>query len=92
MIYTIGIVKFLFMKKKECPACAVEIDEEAEICPICGYEFPKQSKTVQIMVWVMIILLIFWWVLYYLVRFVSKVLDNCSSCWLLVVGYRIPDA
>ncbi|MBL7839331.1 MAG: hypothetical protein JNJ75_04255 [Cyclobacteriaceae bacterium] len=27
------------MKKKECPACAMEVDTGSRICPICGYEF-----------------------------------------------------
>lgn len=36
------------------------IEEEAEVCPICGYDFPKQSRGVQIMVWVMIALLLLW--------------------------------
>jgi hypothetical protein len=48
------------MKTKECPSCAVEIDANAEVCPICGYEFPQQSLTVKILVWVMIILLVLW--------------------------------
>jgi len=26
-------------KKKECPSCAMEIDEDIAACPICGYEF-----------------------------------------------------
>jgi RNA polymerase subunit RPABC4/transcription elongation factor Spt4 len=48
------------MKTKECPACAMEVDADAEACPICGYEFPRQSWTVWVMVWVMIALLIWW--------------------------------
>jgi RNA polymerase subunit RPABC4/transcription elongation factor Spt4 len=24
---------------KECPNCAVEIQKELNVCPICGYEF-----------------------------------------------------
>ncbi|MBL0340787.1 MAG: hypothetical protein IPP71_07635 [Bacteroidetes bacterium] len=43
------------MKKKECPSCAMEINSEATICPICGYEFPVQHK---IYVWVAILLLV----------------------------------
>lgn len=48
------------MEKRECPGCAMEVDADAEVCPICGYEFPKQPKTLQIMVWVMIVLLLAW--------------------------------
>ncbi|MDX1618286.1 MAG: zinc ribbon domain-containing protein [Balneolaceae bacterium] len=48
------------MKTRECPGCAMEVDADAEVCPICGYEFPKQSAAVQVMVWVMIALLLAW--------------------------------
>lgn len=48
------------MEKKECPGCAVEVNSEAEVCPICGYEFPRQSKSIQIMAWVMVVLIILW--------------------------------
>lgn len=29
------------MKKKECPSCAMEIDADAKVCPICSYEFTE---------------------------------------------------
>ncbi len=51
------------MDKKECPGCAIEVDADAEICPICGYEFPRQPKHIQIAAWVMIILLLLWYFL-----------------------------
>ena len=47
---------------KECPGCAMEIEEDARVCPICGYEFPRQPLSVQIMAWLMILLLIWWFV------------------------------
>ena len=28
---------------KECPNCAVDIADDAEICPICKYDFPKKA-------------------------------------------------
>jgi len=28
---------------KECPNCAVEIPDRAEVCPICKYDFPRRS-------------------------------------------------
>jgi RNA polymerase subunit RPABC4/transcription elongation factor Spt4 len=31
------------MKKKECPSCAMEIDEKSKTCPICQYEFPSEN-------------------------------------------------
>ena len=30
---------FLSMQIKECPSCAMEIDNRSKICPVCGYEF-----------------------------------------------------
>lgn len=33
------------MKKKECPSCAMEIDENSKVCPVCSFEFPTRSKT-----------------------------------------------
>ncbi len=48
------------MKKKECPGCAVDVDADADVCPICGYEFPKQSLALKIGVFVLIALLVWW--------------------------------
>jgi RNA polymerase subunit RPABC4/transcription elongation factor Spt4 len=36
-------------KKKECPSCAMMIDHDKAECPICGYEFPKQSPWITIL-------------------------------------------
>ncbi|HTL81039.1 MAG TPA: hypothetical protein VL651_05015 [Bacteroidia bacterium] len=30
--------------KKECTSCGMEIDEKAEVCPICQYEFPARRN------------------------------------------------
>lgn len=43
------------MKKKECPSCAMDIDEDAAACPICGYEFTRPGGTTR---WVAIGLLV----------------------------------
>ncbi|MFH5885251.1 zinc ribbon domain-containing protein [Halalkalibaculum sp. DA3122] len=51
------------MDKRECPGCAMKVDADAEACPVCGYEFPRQPLSVQIAAWVMIVLLILWMVL-----------------------------
>jgi len=32
------------MRKKECPSCALEVDEKEKVCPYCGYEFPVLGK------------------------------------------------
>lgn len=29
------------MAKKECPACAMEVEANSKVCPICGYEFAQ---------------------------------------------------
>jgi len=51
------------MEKIECPSCAVEVDKENDVCPICGYEFPKQSLSFKIGVWILILLVLTWLVL-----------------------------
>lgn len=48
------------MKKVECPGCAVEVDADHDECPICGYEFPKQSLGLKIGVWILILLMLSW--------------------------------
>ena len=32
------------MPRKECPSCAVEIQQNEVVCPICGYEFPQRKS------------------------------------------------
>jgi RNA polymerase subunit RPABC4/transcription elongation factor Spt4 len=41
------------MKKKECPSCAMEIDDNVKVCPICQYEFSERSGGMK---WVAILL------------------------------------
>lgn len=48
------------MKKIECPGCAVEVDASHEVCPICEYEFPKQSFAIKVGVWFLILLMLTW--------------------------------
>ena len=48
------------MKKKECPGCAVEVDADSDVCPICGYEFPQQSNMTKIGAWLLILLVLTW--------------------------------
>ena len=43
------------MKKKECPSCAMDVDADSEVCPICSYEFPKASKFPR---WIAVLLII----------------------------------
>jgi hypothetical protein len=51
------------MKKKECPSCAMEIDADLDLCPICSYEFPKTSKIPK---WIAILFIVL--ILLYLLR------------------------
>ncbi len=47
-------------RKKECPGCAMETDIRDDVCPICGYEFPEEPKSMKIAVWVFILLVMLW--------------------------------
>lgn len=51
----------------ECPSCALEIEEDAETCPYCGYEIPKQKNSTTLMA--ILILLIMIWPMYKLLQF-----------------------
>ena len=44
--------------KKECPNCAVEVEEGNRNCPICGYEFSQVKSRHHLFTWVAIILII----------------------------------
>ncbi len=43
------------MPRKECPSCAVEIQQHDEVCPICGYEFPRRKSWPR---WIAVLVLI----------------------------------
>jgi hypothetical protein len=38
----------------------MDVEKDANVCPVCGYEFPKQSLSLQIAVWLFIALMLFW--------------------------------
>jgi RNA polymerase subunit RPABC4/transcription elongation factor Spt4 len=42
--FCIFIATAMSTQKKECPSCAMQIDADAEVCPVCEYEFPSQTK------------------------------------------------
>lgn len=44
------------MATKECPSCAVEVDKKYDVCPICGYEFPKQKSGMKYLAIILVIL------------------------------------
>jgi RNA polymerase subunit RPABC4/transcription elongation factor Spt4 len=48
------------MAVRECPSCAMNVDQSEEVCPICGYEFPVTKKGTYVVVWLMILLMIIW--------------------------------
>lgn len=43
------------MSQKECPSCAVEVAQNADVCPICGYEFPQRKSWPR---WIAVVILI----------------------------------
>ena len=43
---------------RECPSCALPVEEKAEVCPYCGYEFPATSPVHRAVAWLMILLLL----------------------------------
>ncbi len=49
---------------RECPSCALEYEYEAgdppEVCPYCGYEFPKQKTSTAAFAWIFAALLLLW--------------------------------
>lgn len=42
-------------KTKECPGCAMDVDDDATACPICGYEFPERPRWI---IWLAVVLLV----------------------------------
>jgi RNA polymerase subunit RPABC4/transcription elongation factor Spt4 len=51
------------VKTKECPSCAMEVDDKAKVCPICQFEFPNRSPWIT---WMAIFLVIIWLLSYIL--------------------------
>ncbi|MDX1531354.1 MAG: zinc ribbon domain-containing protein [Rhodothermales bacterium] len=45
-------------KLRECPSCAMEVDAEADECPVCGYEYPSNRAGVGAAAWLMAALLV----------------------------------
>ena len=52
---------------RECPSCALSIDADADVCPYCGYDLPRQKSSLQIAAIVMALLLI--WPLIKLIQY-----------------------
>jgi hypothetical protein len=51
----------------ECPSCALEVDPDAETCPYCDYEFPRQKSSVGAAVWLFLLLML--WPLFKLLSY-----------------------
>lgn len=43
---------------RECPSCALPVEEKSSRCPYCGYEFPVISPVQKALVWLMIALML----------------------------------
>ena len=54
-------------KTRECPSCALTIDADADVCPYCGYDLPRQKSSVGVVAIVMALLLI--WPLFKLAQY-----------------------
>lgn len=48
-----------FMKKKECPSCAMEIDAKSKACPICNYEFAENNYALRWIAFLMALLFLY---------------------------------
>lgn len=44
--------------ERECPACALDVPADADVCPMCGYEFPVQSAGLRMSAWLFVALMI----------------------------------
>lgn len=40
---------------RECPSCAVDVEDNLSVCPVCGYEFPQKKSWPR---WIAFILLL----------------------------------
>lgn len=47
-------------RTRECPSCALEVDADADVCPYCGYEFPKQPTSYKGAAWFFVIMAMIW--------------------------------
>lgn len=43
---------------RECPSCALPIDADADVCPYCGYDLPKQKSSLKIAALIFALLLL----------------------------------
>lgn len=50
------------MKKKECPSCAMDVDAQSKVCPICGYEFTQPNPVLKWLVILLAVLLLLYFI------------------------------
>lgn len=43
---------------RECPSCALPIDGEADVCPHCGYDLPRQKSSLKLAALLFVLLLL----------------------------------
>ncbi|MAQ92578.1 MAG: hypothetical protein CMM84_03470 [Rhodothermaceae bacterium] len=40
--------------QRECPSCGFAVDETAEVCPFCAYEFPVPKAGMKASAWLFV--------------------------------------
>lgn len=43
---------------RECPSCALPYEGDPDVCPYCGYEFPRQKPGVGLAAVLFVVLLV----------------------------------
>ena len=51
---------------RECPSCALDIAADADVCPYCDYDLPRDKGGTMMWAWIFILLLM--WPLYQLIK------------------------
>lgn len=52
--------------RRECPSCALPIDDDADVCPYCGYDLPRQKSSLKIAALIFALLML--WPLFELIQ------------------------
>lgn len=46
------------MNQKECPSCAMMIEQDAKECPICAYEYPQSNRLYPVVAIILVLIFI----------------------------------
>jgi RNA polymerase subunit RPABC4/transcription elongation factor Spt4 len=46
------------MAERECPSCALHGPADETECPYCGYEFPEQKRSVVVVAFVLVVVML----------------------------------